>query len=142
MRVIFYREYKNETIIVGVDSGEVVSTSFCALDLKAGSGYQPHRQAVGAVLPALAYRTALERMKQRQVCLPSVPDLHVGAWCRGDDVETVDWQVELPSIVELGRSLPPHVFESIKKHETGLQDYHHVADVLNSFYGSRTLKKM
>ncbi|KAG0312954.1 hypothetical protein BGZ99_009171 [Dissophora globulifera] len=120
-----------------------VSAAFCALDPKKPAQVTNLIVKRSALYSsALAYRAALERMKQRPVCLPSVQDLHIGAWCGSDDIDTANWQVELPSIAELERPLPPHVFESIEKHEMGLQDYHYVAEVLNGFYRSRTLKKM
>jgi hypothetical protein len=114
----FHGDHRN-TVVVGVDPGEVVSASFCALDPtkpKQATNLLVKRSALYS--PVFSYRSTIQEMKQR----PGV--------------------LEAPSAQELEAMLKSWAEESKEEHQTALNQFHGVLEPLTGFYGSRVMKKL
>jgi hypothetical protein len=125
-------DVSSNTIIVGIDPGEVVSASFCALDPKKPGGLKNliiRRKALYG--PTLKYRALIGQMRQKRP-VRAVEDNH------GNKV-----YVEIPSIDEQQTWLGSHPseFSSVSK-QRDIHNMWFVFDELRSFYGNHTYKKL
>lgn len=104
-----------DAVIIGVDPGEVISSSFCSIDPRAPtriSNLLVRRSALYA--PVMAHRHALQQLKYD-----------------GDQ-----------AIAHIESSLSQPRYETIDGLESSLQQFHSALDHLHGFYGSTKVKKM
>ncbi|KAI7832845.1 hypothetical protein BC939DRAFT_8298 [Gamsiella multidivaricata] len=116
---------------VGVDPGEVISASFCTLDLRKPNQVTnlPIRHSA-LYSPNLSLRAALEAKKRERTTVTIK-----------DDTRLSGHTCETPSISELEASLPSSSFVSMEEHRHGLRQFSYVLQPLRDFYGSRSMKK-
>ncbi|KAF9940001.1 hypothetical protein BGZ65_008581 [Modicella reniformis] len=138
-----------DTVVVGVDPGEIISAAFCMIDPKAPkqvSNLSVRRTALYS--PTLAYRTRLEDLKRRQRTTVSTGDSSI-LWTSDHPSEAMIGEhelnqhtVELPTINETEQSLGQATFESMEHHNDILRQFALVFEGLTGFYSAKSLKKL
>ncbi|KAF8976772.1 hypothetical protein BGZ46_007981, partial [Entomortierella lignicola] len=119
-------------VVVGIDPGEVISASFCALDPEVPKGLKNllvRRRTLYE--PTLKYRSLLQKMKQHR---------HTKTV---ENSQGIPVDINTPSISELENCLNvSNISDSVSEARESLKRTWYIFSEVRSFYGSHKVKKL